>query len=165
MSKIENIQGVNIPSLADGNVATRILNNPAASVAGGHAVPDWQQFTNHLVGLKHRIFELTSSATMAYNLMTTVAHRQAEATTLINRLMYDAEQTINILNNLSHRVPADYNGAARNADESQNIVFSASEATEAFTSFLTGNTLTIHHLQEIHTQIQLAQKQDAALQA
>lgn len=146
------------PSLNNGTLASRILSNPVGAIGGGGNVPTWSQLNSHLIGLKHRIFELSQNATAAYQAIVNsgvefpAANSTCkEANILINRFLINSNTAVDVINEISLRYNPNYTGAARDATESQNIILYSSEATEVFTAFLTENTLTVQRLQEIHS--------------
>lgn len=143
--------------LGNGNLASRLMSNPSASMDGGHRVPLWSEFFQHILSVKQRIGDLSVGVVEAYKFMTLHNANEGEPNVLTTRFLSEAGLILAKVNEISSRPSLNgYAGPARNAQEAQDIVLFSAETTELFTSFLSNNTLTISRLQEIYTQISLS---------
>lgn len=153
------------PSLSDGNLAQRIMAQPAANIDGS-SVPAWTQFYKHILGIKSHIVNIGAEMNVVYQNLVATGYDEGEPTILMNRFLEEMGKAIDRLNEISLRgnPGQTYMGPARTAQESQDIVLNSTEATEVYSAFLMTNTLTVQAMQEFHMHLTLKQRAQAQAQ-
>lgn len=150
-----------VQSLQDGNLAQRIMAQPAANI-GSSGVPTWAQLYGTITAHKQHIVHLLMVMNQAYQNMAASGYDVGEPTVRMNRTLEESEKTLNALNELStrHQPKDNYMGPARTPEEAQNIVLNQTEATEWFQKFLMENTLATQAMQEFSMQLQFKHAQE-----